>query len=498
MVIQPVLKKMLINKMAECLNGRPEGLRKLLDYYRKAEIQLDPADQNFIDSLAASLQDGTSFAKIFLRIGRETSKSYRKKVITNLIFNQFIAGKAKRKSLCQGEDVVPQFITVSPSMKCNLRCAGCYAGLYGKDDELTEQEVDRLLEEIRGMGVYFAVISGGEPYLQKEMLLRLFRKYNDMFFLTYTNGTLIDAELAAHFGRLGNVAPAISVEGWEKETDNRRGTGTWSRILSAMGHLRRNGVMFGISVTATRSNLDVVTDDAFAEFFLDRGAIFGWYFMFMPVGKDPMLQLMLTPQQRLHCGRRVNALREKYPLFLADFWNDGEIVGGCLAAGRQYLHVLNNGSVEPCVFAHFGRDNIREKPLLEIVNSPFFKAIRRQFPYNANANLKRPCMIIDNPQVLRDAVHRHGAVPGHAGSGDLLDEPFTVKAIDDYARSFAELVDPEWEKMINDPGNRWYKEGPEYQDLFYFKRQAQHAPGVEPLSHQQHKMGSEGSVKSAA
>lgn len=320
------------------------------------------------------------------------------------------------------------------------------------------------------MGVYFVVISGGEPYVIKDLLVRLFKKYNDMFFLTYTNGTLIDAALAARLGKLGNVAPAISVEGWEKQTDARRGPGTWNRILTAMGHLRRNGVLFGISVTATRYNLEVVTDDAFAEFFLDRGVIFGWYFMFMPVGKDPMLDLVMTPEQRVRCGRRVNALREKYPLFLADFWNDGEIVGGCLAAGRQYLHVLNNGSVEPCVFAHFGIDNIRNKPLLDIVNSPFFKEIRNAFPYNADGNLKRPCMIIDNPEVLRNAVHLHGALPGHLGSADLIDDPSTVQWIDDYARRFAELVDPEWEKMINDPQNRWYKEGQEYRELFHDPR----------------------------
>ncbi len=188
--------------------------------------------------------------------------------------------------------------------------------------------------------------------------------------------------------------------------------------------------------------------------------------MFMPVGKDPMLELMMTPQQRVLCGQRVRALRDKYPLFLADFWNDGDIVGGCLAAGRLYVHILSNGNVEPCVFAHFGVDNVREKPLLEIVNSPFFKDIRRRFPYNEKGNLKRPCMIIDNPQVLRDSVHRCGAVSSHARAEAIVSDPAVVKWIDRYAEEFAALTDPEWEKMINDPNNPWYREGQKYKKLF--------------------------------
>jgi MoaA/NifB/PqqE/SkfB family radical SAM enzyme len=56
--------------------------------------------------------------------------------------------------------------------------------------------------------------------------------------------------------------------------------------------LTREGVVFGMSVTQTRHNLGVILDDAFVEHFLQQGAIFGWYFMFMPVGKDPLLDLV--------------------------------------------------------------------------------------------------------------------------------------------------------------------------------------------------------------
>ncbi len=466
MLGKEMLKRAIVKRVAACISGKIEDLEKLILFYREHNFPPNAEMQNFIDKLAASIKNETNFAKIFLRLGKETSKSCREKFVTNLIFNQFVTGRAKREAFSEGENRIPSFVVVSPTMRCNLNCPGCYSGLYAKRGELSEQELDDLFSEIRDMGVYFIVISGGEPYLLKDALLRLFKKYDDMFFLTFTNGVLLDERVAMQLGKLGNVAPAISIEGWEKETAARRGPNTWGKILSTMLNLRRNGVPFGISVTATRYNMEIVTDEKFAEFFMAKGVLFGWYFMFMPVGKDPMLELMMTPQQRVLCGQRVRALRDKYPLFLADFWNDGDIVGGCLAAGRLYVHILNNGDVEPCVFAHFSVDNIREKPLLEIVNSPFFKDIRRQFPFNKEGNLKRPCMIVDNPQVLRNSIHKCGAVPSHARAEVIVSDPAVMKRIDRYAGEFAALTDPEWEKMINDPNNQWYREGQKYKKLF--------------------------------
>jgi hypothetical protein len=113
-------------------------------------------------------------------------------------------------------------------------------------------------------------------------------------------------------------------------------------------------------------------------------------------------------------------------------------------------------------------DNIRDKSILEAANSPFFKAIRREFPYNQEGNLKRPCMIIDNPEVLRKVVQNHLAPEGHEHSEDIIRDPEVVAWVDDYARRFKNLVDPIWLEMIQDPNYRWYREGADYRNLFRF------------------------------
>ena len=51
-------------------------------------------------------------------------------------------------------------------------------------------------------------------------------------------------------------------------------------------------------------------------------------------------------EQREYMYHRVRDLKVK-PIFLLDFWNDGEYVHGCIAGGRRYLHINANGDVEP-------------------------------------------------------------------------------------------------------------------------------------------------------
>ena len=72
---------------------------------------------------------------------------------------------------------------------------------------------------------------------------------------------------------------------------------------------------------------------------------------------------------------QIRAFRETKPLFTMDFWNDGQYVNGCVAGGKDYLHINANGDIEPCAFIHYSDSNIREKTLLEAFKSPLFMSL---------------------------------------------------------------------------------------------------------------------------
>jgi len=324
----------------------------------------------------------------------------------------------------------PLFVLVSPGKRCNLRCTGCYARSDSRSAaKLDWDTFDRILtEKERLWGSYFTVISGGEPFMWQDNgldLLDMVLKHPSQFFLVYTNSTLITKSVAKELAKLGNITPAISVEGFEEQTDGRRGKGVHKRILQAMENLREAGVPFGISVTATRGNAEIVTSDEFNDFYFDeQGATYGWIFQYMPIGREHSLKPMVTPQQRLEMYNRTWRLVRERRIFVADFWNSGTASSGCIAAARPggYFYINWDGTVTPCAFIPYSTQNIFDVfgnggNLDTILHSPFFKRIRQwqdEYGYAQSAentgNWLCPCVIRDHFDVLFNAGTRRSKV----------------------------------------------------------------------------------------
>ena len=140
---------------------------------------------------------------------------------------------------------------------------------------------------------------------------------------------------------------------------------------------------------------------------IEWGAKFCWLFTYMPVGKDAVPELMVTADQRAFMYQQVRKFRDTKPLFTLDFWNDGEYAQGCVAGGRRYLHINANGDIEPCAFIHYSDSNIKDKTILEALQSPLFMAYHDSQPFNDNH--LRPCPLLDNPEALRNMVDTTGA-----------------------------------------------------------------------------------------
>jgi MoaA/NifB/PqqE/SkfB family radical SAM enzyme len=382
------------------------------------------------------------FADWIKRLATQLNPKVQERFIANIILRSFFTNRKKRKRFLKEHGFYPPTnIVIDVTARCNMKCQGCWAAKYAKVPDMDINLIERIVRECWDMGINFITITGGEPFIRKD-LLDLYAKYPKVFFHIYTNGVLIDKNTAKRLGELGNVAPMISIEGFEETTDRRRGKGTFRKLMEVMDNLRQEGVFFGFSVTTTRFNVEEVTSDEFINLMIEKGCMNGWYFNFVPVGIDPNPELMPTPEQRNFSRKRIYKIRNSRPIFVVDFWNDGPSINGCMAGGRYYLHITVNGDVEPCVFVHFAVDNIKGKSLLDVLKSPFFKAIREQIPYDGNT--LRACMIIDRPEVLRDHVKRHNAKPTHEGADTLIT---TIKdQLDEYARGIAEIYEKAWKE----------------------------------------------------
>jgi len=341
----------------------------------------------------------------------------------------------------------PYSILISPTMKCNLRCKGCYAEDYRQDADLPMEIFDSIISQGKELGVYLYTILGGEPFVKFDDLYAIASKHSDCLFQVFTNGTLITEKVAERIAELKNVIVVFSVNGDKEEVDYMRGPGIYDRVIKSMNLMNQRNLMFGMSLVLTSRNYPLMTSEEFYKSWEARGVMYAWNFLFMPVSKNPDLTLMPTPVQRVTYGEYIKEYREKHPLFIMDFWADAPAVHGCIAGGRRYLHINHKGDIEPCIFAHFATHNIREHSLLEALKSPFFTAIRQHQPHTDN--LLRPCMIIDNPEVLRGICKRHNARPTAGGAENLIEDPEIVAFLDDYSKEVARVVDPVWREKYH-------------------------------------------------
>jgi MoaA/NifB/PqqE/SkfB family radical SAM enzyme len=354
----------------------------------------------------------------------------------------------------------PSFLVISPSKACNLRCMGCYADSDKDCLSLEWGLVHKIVEDARKLwGTQFIVISGGEPLAyrsQGKTILDLAEKHKDTYFMMYTNGTLITPEIAQRMSELGNLVPMISLEGWREETDARRGEGVFDKVMNAMDLLDRAGVIYGSSLTATRKNAEEILSDEFMDYlFLQKHISICWIFQYMPIGRSFTLDLMPSPQQRIWMWKQSWQLVREKRYFVADFWNHGTLVNGCLSAGGHdnggYLYIEWNGNVTPCVFVPFSPVNVKDVyarggNLNDIYAEPFFADIRKWQRDSENKNLLTPCLIRDHNLVLRRLICKNEADPIDLNASQALQDREYAEGLDRYADEYSQIANGVWER----------------------------------------------------
>ncbi len=377
---------------------------------------------------------------------QEVDRKVLSRVMESFIINANLNNAAHTQMLEEQYDCnIPWAILMDPTSACNLSCTGCWAAQYGGKNNLSYETLDSIINQGKELGVYFYILSGGEPLVRKHDIIRLCEKHQDCYFFAFTNGTLVDDAFCEDLLRVGNFALAFSIEGDEAATDMRRGEGTYRKVIEAMERMRAHRLLFGYSTCYHRYNTESVGSDAFVDDMIAKGCRFSWNFTYMPVGKDAVPDLLATPEQRAYMYRRVREIRATKPIFAMDFWNDGEYTCGCIAGGRRYLHINAAGDVEPCAFIHYANVNIHDVSLLDALRSPLFMAYRKRQPFNENH--LRPCPLLDNPQMLSDMVKESGARSTDMAAPEDVDElcAKTVQA----AESWAEVADGLWERTVN-------------------------------------------------
>lgn len=288
----------------------------------------------------------------------------------------------------------PPFMIVSITSRCNLQCKGCYAGELHRTigAEMNEDKLRHLFTEAGELGISIILIAGGEP-LSRPEILRITRDFPRIIFPLFTNGLLINDQILTDLKKQPNVIPIISLEGYQSDTDFRRGQGVYQKVREVIDELNQRRIFFGVSLTMTRENFKVITSKEFIKKLINDGTKLFFFVEYVPV-KPGTEDLTPSEEQRNIVLELMKQFRHAYPGLFIAFPGDEEEFGGCLSAGRGFVHVSSDGALEPCPFAPYSDTNLKNQTLKEALKSRLLKEIRQN--HDLLTETKGGCALWEN------------------------------------------------------------------------------------------------------
>jgi len=297
----------------------------------------------------------------------------------------------------------PRVVAWEATGRCNLACTFCRAeagdayGASPDDDadrsgpELSFDEVRDLLDQLSSWTrPPMLIVSGGEPLLRDDVFdVLLYARRNGVRAVLSTNGTTVDASIAARLATTGVPRISVSIDGANRDTHERiRGVpGCFEGALEGCRHLAEERVPFQINTTVTKQN--VAELEGILGLVRTLGAAAWDVFMLVPTGRGRE-QDLLAPKEygkvltwiaqrsespgvpiKVSCGPQyVRVISERGGT------RRGYPPRGCMAADG-FCFISRAGEVFPCGYLPLAAGSVRERDLLDVyIHSPLFLRLR--------------------------------------------------------------------------------------------------------------------------
>lgn len=267
---------------------------------------------------------------------------------------------------------------------CNLDCKHCRVSQKNNKEQLSQKQAKELLSQLWYSGITDLNLSGGEPFLRKDLfeLLEFCNKFESI--VITTNGTLIDEEVCKKLTKFTNVKLSISLDGKEATHDEfRRKKGTFKKIMNTLPLLKKYNIKYAIKYTLSKETVEDVLDivrliaeKGANEFNVRRVIVAGNANEEMVISNEKYIRVIKDVIDE--CNKLQINFRTGDPLLIPifpevfgiDIQNDNikNIYAGC-QAGDEIIYIDYQGNVGACSYIPTFADNIKEKSLDEILNN---------------------------------------------------------------------------------------------------------------------------------
>ncbi len=276
--------------------------------------------------------------------------------------------------------------------ECNLNCKHCRVSEKNDNEKMSLNEAKNLLAQCWYNGITMLNLSGGEPFLRKDIfdILDYAGKFEDI--VITTNGTLLNENKCKKLSTYNNIKLSISLDGLEETHDKfRRRKGAFKKVIDTLPLLNKYNIKYAIKYTLSKETskdaielLNFIAKIGAKEFNVRRVIIAGNANKDMVLSNEEYKNIIRELIQS--CRRLDVKFRTGDPLLIPIFsevWgidikNDdlSKIYAGC-QAGDEIIYIDYKGNVGACSYIPKFVDNIKDKPLDEILkNNKLFIDLR--------------------------------------------------------------------------------------------------------------------------
>lgn len=315
-------------------------------------------------------------------------------------------------------DFYPVEVTYLVTSACNAKCKHCYLNAgQPLPNELTLEDIKKLLADLYDAGTINIEFSGGEPLLRHDFMEMLnIAQSNDLEISICSNGLLINKKMAENFKNIGVKHVQISIDGLEANNDFLRGKGAFEAAVNAVKYLKEAEVTTYVRTTVTKKSLYEIDQlanlainlnaDLFgAKLFHAVGRGIGYKEDFMLNSDDMQIFKEIIRRLSETYNDKISILSDNpgfFESYISNELPENEMKTFTCQGGRSWCVIMPNGVVTPCDIIPFYAGNIHKEKFSEIWEKAAVFKTFREFDPNS---LKGVCGSCDYRKICGGHCH---------------------------------------------------------------------------------------------
>lgn len=239
--------------------------------------------------------------------------------------------------------------------KCNYNCSYCIFSCDSKNNknvkgELTTEECFHIVDELSKNDFKHLKITGGEPFIRKDILKILAYASNKLFTDISTNASLLTPERVELLNELKLKMIHVSLDGNKKAHESVRGKETFDKTIEGLNLLKQSTNRIRVGSVIHRNNENNLEELVNKSIEVDADEIIFSIMEPLP-GQD---RTLVKTRHNLSLIEEIELLKEKYKDEITinyNFGNQPTYVQEC-PAGDKFLYINNYGNISPCPWVY--------------------------------------------------------------------------------------------------------------------------------------------------